>query len=60
MIAGFVNIESTSGDQSNRFAGRQWQVSLLDLQKARVLDWLSSENLIARHSTIIDDHTKET
>ena len=32
----------------------------VDLQKAKVLEWLSNENLIARHSTISEDHSKDT
>ena len=32
----------------------------VDLQKAKILDWLSSENLIARHSTISEDHANNT
>jgi len=30
------------------------------LQKSKVLEWLSNENLIARHSTISEDHTQNT
>ena len=65
MISGFANIKSTRGgrftrgDQSSRFAGGQWQVSFLGLQNTKVLDRLSSENLIPHHSTISKDYTKD-
>ena len=32
----------------------------VDSRKAKILQWLSSENLIARHSTICEDHINDT